>query len=93
MVQKTSNRHIQAVMNNLKFIILGYLTARNMGFWTDRLLRLLHKQSLRYVNECNTLRDNTVHTHTQHKSMDWNRGAAACLERYVQRDMLYPCVT
>jgi len=22
-------------MNNLKFIILGYLAARNLGFWTD----------------------------------------------------------
>ena len=35
MVQKTSNRHIQAVMNNLKFIIVDYLTARNLGFRTD----------------------------------------------------------
>jgi len=35
MVQKTSNRLIQAVMKNLKFIILGYLTARNLGFWTN----------------------------------------------------------
>jgi len=32
MVQKTSNCHIQAVMNNLKFMILGYLTAKNQGF-------------------------------------------------------------
>ena len=35
MVQKISNRHIQAVMNNLKFIILGYYTPGNLGFWTD----------------------------------------------------------
>jgi len=35
MVQKTSNRHIQVVMNNLKFINLGYLAARTLGFWTD----------------------------------------------------------
>jgi len=35
MVRKASNRHIEAVMNNLKFIILGYLNAKNMGFWTD----------------------------------------------------------
>jgi len=27
MVQKTSNRHIQDVMNNLKLIILDYLAA------------------------------------------------------------------
>jgi len=94
MVQKSSNRHIQAVVNNLKFIILGYLTARNLGFWTDiDFLRLVHKQSLRHVNEYNTLGGNTLHTHTQLWSMDWNRGAAACLERYVQRDMLHPCVT
>jgi len=36
MVQKTSNCHMQTEMNNLKFIILGYLTVRNLGFWTDR---------------------------------------------------------
>jgi len=35
MVQKTSNRHIYAVMNNLKFIISHYLTVRNLGFWSD----------------------------------------------------------
>jgi len=35
MLQKTSNHHIQVVMNNLKFVILGYLAARNLGFWTD----------------------------------------------------------
>jgi len=35
MVQKTSTRHIQVVMNNLKYIILGYLAARNLEFWTD----------------------------------------------------------
>jgi len=35
MIQMTSNRHIQAVVNNLNFIILGYLIARDLGFWTD----------------------------------------------------------
>ena len=35
MVQKISNCHIQVVMNNLKFINLGYLASRNLGFWTD----------------------------------------------------------
>ena len=35
MVQQTSNRHIQEVMNNLKFIILDYLAAKTLGFWTD----------------------------------------------------------
>jgi len=34
------------------------------------------------------LRDNALHTHTQHWSTGWNRGAVACFERYVQRDML-----
>jgi len=31
MVQKTSNHHIQAVMNNLKFITLDYLAATKSG--------------------------------------------------------------
>jgi len=40
MVQKTSNRRIQAVKNNLKWIILGYLTVKNLGFWTDTEISL-----------------------------------------------------
>jgi len=35
MVQKTSNHHTQAVLNNLKFIILGYLARRYLRFWAD----------------------------------------------------------
>jgi len=35
MVQQTSNRHIHAVMNNLKFIILNNLAAKILRFWTD----------------------------------------------------------
>jgi len=31
MVHQTSNCHIQAVMNNLKFIILDYLAVRQCG--------------------------------------------------------------
>jgi len=31
MVQQTSNCNIHAVMNNLKFIILDYLAAKNSG--------------------------------------------------------------
>jgi len=31
MVHKISNLHIQAVMNNLKFIILDYLAAKKSG--------------------------------------------------------------
>jgi len=31
MVQKTSNRHIQAFMNNHKLIILDYLAAKKSG--------------------------------------------------------------
>jgi len=31
MVHHTSNRHIQAITNNLKFIILDYLAANNSG--------------------------------------------------------------
>jgi len=35
MVHQTSNRHIQAVMNNLKFIILDYLAAKKPGICND----------------------------------------------------------
>jgi len=35
MVHQISNRHIQAVMNNRKFIILDYLAAKNVRFWTN----------------------------------------------------------
>jgi len=31
MAQQTSNCHIHAVMNNLKFIILDYLAAKKSG--------------------------------------------------------------
>jgi len=31
MVHQISNRYIQAVMNNLKFIILDYLAAKKFG--------------------------------------------------------------
>jgi len=31
MAQRTSHRHIHAVMNNLKFIILDYLAAEKSG--------------------------------------------------------------
>jgi len=40
MVQKTSNRRIQAVKNNLKWMILGYLTVKNLGFWTNTEISL-----------------------------------------------------
>jgi len=33
--KRLATAHIQLVMNNLKFMISGYLTARNLGFWTD----------------------------------------------------------
>jgi len=94
MVQKTSNRHIQAVMNNLKFITLDYLAATKPGVldW-HRFLQLVHKQWLRHVTEYNTLGDNAPHTHAQYWSIDWNRGAVARRESYVQREMLCPCVT
>jgi len=47
MVRQTSNRRIQAVMNNLKFIILGYLAAKMSDFGlTQRFLWLALKQSL-----------------------------------------------
>jgi len=35
MLHQIRNRHIQAVMNNLKFIILTFWLRRILGFWTD----------------------------------------------------------
>ena len=63
MAKKTTNRHIQAVMNNPKFIILEYLAAKKSRVldW-HRYLGLVHKQWLRHVTEYNTLSDNTLHT-------------------------------
>jgi len=48
MVHQTSNRSMQAIMNNLKFIILDYFAAKKSGMCglTQRFLRLIHKQSL-----------------------------------------------
>jgi len=102
MVHQTSNRHIQAVINNLKFIILDYLTANKSGFldwrrdfcdWFISSHSIWKVMPFIHFTECYTLRDNALHTHTQHWSIDWNRGVTACLERYVQRDMLCPSVT
>jgi len=47
MVHKTSKRHLQAVMNNRKFIILEYLPTKKSGIldW-HRFLHLVCKQSL-----------------------------------------------
>jgi len=38
MVRQSGYRHIQAVMNNLKFIILDYLAATKFGFWTGGVI-------------------------------------------------------
>ena len=47
MVHQIKNRHIQAVMNNLKFIILSYLGVKKSGIWTDaEISELVHKQSV-----------------------------------------------
>jgi len=47
MVHQTSNRHIQAVMSNFKFIIFDYLAAKKSGFgMMQTFLRLVNKQSL-----------------------------------------------
>jgi len=34
-VHQTSNRHIQLVMSNLKFIFSHYLAVKKFEFWTD----------------------------------------------------------
>jgi len=99
-VHQASNRHIQLVMNNLKFIISHYLAAKKSGFWIDaESLLLVHTHSIweaksfRQPAGYNTPRDNVLHKHTQYWSTNWNRGVAACLERYVQHDKPSTCVT
>jgi len=97
---QTSNRHIQAIMNN-KFIILDSLAANKSGIldwrsdfwdWSISSHPIWKVMPSRHLTEYNTLRDNALHMRTQHWSIHWKRGAAACLERYVQRHMLCLCV-
>jgi len=42
MVHQIGSRHIQAVMNNRKFIILDYLAAKKSGIWTDAKISVTH---------------------------------------------------
>ena len=102
MVHEVSDRHIQLVMNNLKFIILDYLAAKKSGIldwrrdfcdWSTISLSVWKVMPSRQLTEYNTLRDTVIHTHTQYWSIDWNRGAAACLERDAQHDKQCPRVT
>jgi len=85
-----------------KFIILDYLAANKSGIlewrrdyceWSISSHSIWKVMPFRHPTEYNILRDNALHTHTQHWSIDCKRGEAAGLERYVQRDMLCPCVT
>ena len=101
MVHQSSYCHIQAVMNNLKFIILYYLAAKKSWILDWRIdfcdwFKCRHSIwriiPSRHLTEYNTLRDNVPHKHTQHWLIDWNRGAAACLERYFQHKPC-PCMT
>jgi len=72
MARQTNNRHIQEVMNNLKFIILDhrYLAAKIWDFGlTQSFLWLVPKQSLylevdafqTFYRVQYTLRDNALH--------------------------------
>jgi len=104
MVHQTSNRHIQLVIRNLKFIILHDLATKESGIldwrryfcdWSISSHFIWKVMPSRHVTEYNTRRDNVVHKHTQLWSIDWNRGTAtsACRECYVQHDKPCPCVT
>jgi len=101
MVHQTGNRPIQAVMNNLKFIILYYLVAKKSGIldwrryscdWSISNHSFWKVMPSRRVTEYSTHGHNGLHTHTRHRSIDWNHGVAECVVRYVQH-MLYACVT
>jgi len=85
-------------MNNLKHKMLDYSTAKKYGLldwrrafcdWSISRHSIWKVIPSRHVAEYNTPPDNALHTHIRKwsmDSMDWNRGAAACLVRYVQRD-------
>jgi len=87
MVCQTGDRHIQAVMNNIKFISLDYLAAKKSGildwrrdFWdwfinSSSIWTAMPLPPRRYTQN-NTFRDNALRTHTQHWSADWSRGVA-----------------
>ena len=88
-------------MNNLKFISFDYLTVKESGIsdWRrDFYDRSISSHSIRkvmpsrHLTEYSTLRDNARHKHTQHWSIDWNRSAAACLERYERSTYVIPVV-
>jgi len=92
-VHQSSYRHIQAVMNDLKFIILDYLAAkkswildwrRDFCDWSISCHFIWRVMPSRHLTEYSTLRYIVLLKHTQHWSIDWTRGAAAYLERYVQ---------
>jgi len=62
-------------MNNLKFVSLGYLAAKRSGIldwrrdfcdWSASSRSIWKVMSFRHVTEYNTLRDNALHSHTQH---------------------------
>jgi len=66
MVHQTSNRRIQAVMNNLKFIILDYLAAKKSGLldwrrdfcnWSISSHSIWKVMPFRHFTKCDTLRD------------------------------------
>jgi len=72
MVYWISNRHIQAVINNLKFIILDYLAAKNSEilYWRrdfyDRSISsspTWKVMSSRHLTAYNILMDNAFNTH------------------------------
>jgi len=74
MVHQSSYCHIQAVMNNLKFIIVDYLAAKKsliLDWHRDFCNWFISRHSIwrvmpsRHPTEYNTLRDNVPHKHTQ----------------------------
>jgi len=68
MIHQTSNRHIQTVMNNLKFIILNW--RRDFCDWSISSHSIWKVMLSRHLTEYNILRDNAPHRHTQHWSTD-----------------------
>jgi len=80
MVYQTRNPLFQAVMNNLKLTILEYLAAkksriidrrRDICDWSSNssIWNVIPVPSRNYT-QYNTLKDNALHTNSQHLSLD-----------------------
>jgi len=63
---------------------------RNFYDWSTSSHSIWKVMLSTHLTEYNALRYNALHTCTQHWSIDWNRGAAACLEHLSSSQYAMP---